>query len=181
MRIIAGTARRLPLKTPEGLDTRPTQDRIKETLFNIIAPNLPYTNFLDLFAGSGSIGLEALSRGASHCVFIENNRSAISCIKENMVFTKLEDQCELREMDVLHGLKTLQGESFDIIHMDPPYKKEYEQDVLKAITDLQLLSKDGMIIIESALDTDFSFAEGEGYIITREKCYRTNKHVFLTR
>ena len=92
MRIIAGTARSLPLKTIEGKDTRPTTDRIKETLFNIIQMDVPRASFLDLFAGSGAIGLEALSRGAACAYFIENNRLALDCIHRNIVHTKFEDE-----------------------------------------------------------------------------------------
>ena len=89
MRVIAGTARRLILDTPKGLATRPTTDRIKETLFNIINNELPGANFLDLFAGSGAIGIEALSRGCKSAVFVENNREALACIGENLMRTKL--------------------------------------------------------------------------------------------
>ena len=89
MRVIAGTARSLPLKTPEGTDTRPTTDRIKETLFNMLQPYLMDCVFIDLFSGSGGIGIEALSRGARHAYFVENNRNAISCIQHNIAFTNL--------------------------------------------------------------------------------------------
>ena len=88
MRIIAGTARSLPLKTVEGLDTRPTTDRIKETLFNIIQDEIPGCYFLDLFAGSGQMGLEAVSRGAQYAVFVENNKKAAACVEDNIRFTK---------------------------------------------------------------------------------------------
>ncbi len=92
MRVIAGTARSLPLKTPAGMDTRPTTDRIKETLFNMLQPYLPGAVFLDLYSGSGGIGIEALSRGAGHAYFVENNRNAIACITENLQFTKFTDK-----------------------------------------------------------------------------------------
>ena len=92
MRIIAGTCRSLRLKTPKGLNTRPTTDRIKETLFNILQPQLGNARFLDLYSGSGGIGLEALSRGAKEAVFVENNKEAISCIEENIRFTKMNDR-----------------------------------------------------------------------------------------
>ena len=88
MRVIAGSARSLRLKTIEGMDTRPTTDRIKETLFNMINSHIPGARFLDLFAGSGAIGIEALSRGASEAVFIDSNRKCIDCIKYNLKFTK---------------------------------------------------------------------------------------------
>ena len=88
MRIIAGTARSLPLKTIEGRDTRPTTDKIKETLFNVLQADIPDCYFLDLFAGSGQIGLEAISRGADYCVFVENSKKAVACIEDNIHFTK---------------------------------------------------------------------------------------------
>lgn len=101
MRIIAGTARSLPLKTVEGMDTRPTTDRIKETLFNMIQRDMPGCYFLDLFAGSGQIGLEAVSRGGAYAVFVENNKKAAACIEENIRFTKFQDRCRLISADVL--------------------------------------------------------------------------------
>ena len=114
MRIIAGTARSLPLKTVAGMDTRPTTDRIKETLFNMLQEEIPGSYFLDLFAGSGQIGLEALSRGASYAVFIENNRKAAKCIEDNISFTKFDKESQLLVSDVFSGLYTLEGKyTFD--------------------------------------------------------------------
>jgi len=107
MRVIAGTARRLILDTPKGLATRPTTDRIKETLFNIINNELPGANFLDLFAGSGAIGIEALSRGCKSAVFVENNREALACIWENLRRTKLLGAAKIMPMDVAGGLACL--------------------------------------------------------------------------
>ena len=101
MRIIAGTARSLPLKTVEGLDTRPTTDRIKETLFNIIQDEVPGCYFLDLFAGSGQMGLEAVSRGAQYAVFVENNKKAAACVEDNIQFTKFTKETKLYNSDVL--------------------------------------------------------------------------------
>ena len=95
MRIIAGSARSLPLKTVPGMEVRPTTDRIKETLFNILNPELPGCRFLDLFAGSGQMGLEAVSRGAEAAVFVENSRKAAACIEDNIKFTKFTDRCTL--------------------------------------------------------------------------------------
>ena len=93
MRVIAGKARRLALKTVPGMETRPTTDRIKETLFNILQPEIPDCRFLDLFSGSGGIGIEALSRGAESAVFVEKNPKACTCIRENLTFTKLAEMC----------------------------------------------------------------------------------------
>ena len=122
MRVIAGSARSLKLKTLEGLDTRPTTDRIKETLFNIIGPTIYDSIFLDLFSGSGGIGIEALSRGAKEAVFVENNPKAMRCIKDNLRFTRLESRAATMTADVMNALYRLEGEKiFDIIFMDPPY------------------------------------------------------------
>ena len=105
MRVIAGSARSLKLKTLEGIDTRPTTDRIKETLFNMIAPYLYDCEFLDLFAGSGGIGIEALSRGAKEAVFVEQNKKAVACIKENLTHTHLSDKAVVMSKDVMTALR----------------------------------------------------------------------------
>ena len=182
MRVIAGSARRLHLKVPAGMDTRPTADRIKETLFNIIQYDIPGCYFLDLYAGSGQIGLEALSRGASYAVFIEQNRAACDCIRENIEFTKFTKESRLLKMDVLSGLRMLEGKyRFDFIFLDPPYRSDYEAGVLSLLGNSGLLKEDGVIIIEAALGKDFSFAEELGYQRLREKNYKTNKHVFLAK
>ena len=136
MRVIAGKARRLNLKTIPGIDTRPTTDRIKETLFNILQPELLECRFLDLFSGSGGIGIEALSRGASYAVFVEKNPKAAACIRENLAFTKLAEDGKLLNMDVLQALRSLEGKGvFDIIFMDPPYNNELERQVLEYLKD----------------------------------------------
>lgn len=124
MRVIAGKARSLRLKTIEGMDTRPTTDRIKETLFNMIQPSIADSRFLDLFAGSGGIGIEALSRGASCCVFVEQQRKAAECIRENLAFTRLKDSATLLVTDAVSAVRKLNGEeAFSWIFMDPPYGK----------------------------------------------------------
>ena len=182
MRIIAGTARSLPLKTIEGKETRPTTDRIKETLFNIIQQDVPDSYFLDLFAGSGQIGLEAVSRGAAYAFFIENAKNAASCIADNIAFTKFDKQCKLLQMDVLSGLRTLEVKyTFDLIFMDPPYKDGSEKQVLTFLSQSSLVKPSAKIIVEAAKDTDFSYAIPLGYEITKEKIYKTNKHVFLKK
>ena len=104
MRVIAGTARRLPLKTPEGTDTRPTTDRIKETLFNMLQTQIPDCIFLDLFCGSGGIGIEALSRGARRAYFVENNRRTAEYLRENLTFTKLQERAVVLQQDVFSAL-----------------------------------------------------------------------------
>lgn len=180
MRVIAGKARRLPLKTLEGRDTRPTTDRIKETLFNILQPELLDCRFLDLYSGSGAIGIEALSRGAAYAVFVEKNPKACACIRDNLSFTKLEENGKLLNMDVLQALRSMEGqEAFDCIFMDPPYGQELERQSLEYLAGSSLAGEDTLIIIEADLHTDFSYAEALGYHLERSKEYKTNKHIFL--
>ncbi len=182
MRVIAGKARRLPLETVPGLDTRPTTDRIKETLFNILQGDLYGIRFLDLFAGSGGIGIEALSRGARYACFVDSSRAASDCIRRNLAFTHLADCADVMQCDVLSALARLEGqEPFQIIFMDPPYGRALERDVLETIARRRpsFLAEDTTIIVEADLRTDFSYAETLGYEIRREKEYKTNKHVFL--
>lgn len=181
MRVIAGKARRLPLKTLEGLDTRPTTDRIKETLFNMIHNEVYECDFLDLFSGSGGIGIEALSRGAKKVVFIEQNKEAIACIKENLKFTKLAEDAHIIESDVLNGLKRLENESiiFDIVFMDPPFNLGLEKKVLNYLKDSPLINEDTSIIIEADLKTSFDYLEELGFYLIKNKEYKTNKHVFV--
>ncbi len=180
MRIIAGSARSLPLKTLSGMETRPTSDRIKETSNVFTQLELPGSRFLDLFAGSGQMGLEAVSRGAQAAVFVENNKKAASCIEENIRFTRFTDQCTLLVKDVISAIRWLEGrEHFDLVFLDPPYRKHLEKDVLQALGESSLITESSLIVVEAALDTDFSWAESMGYTITKEKTYKTNKHVFL--
>ena len=152
MRVIAGSARRTQLKTLEGMDTRPTTDRIKETLFNMIAPYLYDSIFLDLFAGSGGIGIEALSRGAMEAVFVEKNPKAMACVKENLQKTHFERKGMTMQMDVMTALYKLEGEKqFDYIFMDPPYNHELEKSVLTYLAESSLLAEEGIIIVETLI------------------------------
>ncbi len=182
MRVIAGKARRLQLKTVPGMDTRPTTDRIKETLFNILQPKIPGCRFLDLFSGSGGIGIEALSRGAEYAVFVEKNPRACACIRENLSFTKLAENGKLLNMDVLQALRSLENKGmFDCIFMDPPYHQELERQVLEYLRESSVLKEDTLIIIEADLNTDFSYVDSLGFELLRSKEYKTNKHVFLRK
>ncbi|MCM1063731.1 MAG: 16S rRNA (guanine(966)-N(2))-methyltransferase RsmD [Eubacterium sp.] len=181
MRVIAGTARRLPLKAPEGMDTRPTTDRIKETLFNMLQTYVPDAVFVDLFSGSGGIGIEALSRGARKAYFIDNASKAISCIRQNLTFTKLEDRAIVLKQDVFSGLSGIGKENADVIFMDPPYQSGYEKNVLSLLRDMRYVTEDTLIVVEAALDTDFSYLEAMGYTVQKEKKYRTNKHLFIRK
>ena len=182
MRVIAGKARRLNLKTLPGLDTRPTTDRIKETLFNILQPEIPDCRFLDLFSGSGAIGIEALSRGAASAVFVEKNPRACACIRDNLSFTKLADSGKLLNVDVLTALRMLEKEpAFDCIFMDPPYNMGLERQVLEYLAGSSVADENTLIIVEADRNTEFSYVESYGYRLLRSKEYKTNKHVFLIK
>lgn len=182
MRVIAGTARSMPLKTVKGLDTRPTTDKTKETLFNILQTDVPDCRFLDLFSGSGAIAIEALSRGAAHAVLVEQNGKAADCIKENLVFTKTMDRAEVQKCDVLTALHRMEGQKpFDIIFMDPPYNQELEHQVLAYLADSTLADEYTVIVVEASLETDFSYLEDMGFHAYKYKKYKTNQHVFLQR
>lgn len=182
MRVIAGSARSLKLKTLEGLETRPTTDRIKETLFNIIGPSVYDAVFLDLFSGSGGIGIEALSRGAKEAVFVEKNPKAMACVRENLKFTRLAAKASLITADVMNALARLEGgKIFDIIFMDPPYNKGLEKKVIGYLSESPLVYDDTVIIAEASKETDFSYVDDLGFSVIREKIYKTNKHVFIGR
>lgn len=182
MRVIAGSARRIPLKTLEGMDTRPTQDRIKETLFNMLQYDLADCTFLDLFAGSGAIGIEALSRGAKSAVFVEQNARAAEIVRENLKATRLDKQAVVMNCDALSALRRLEGKNrFDYIFMDPPYNQELERQMLSYLADSGMIDKQSTIIIEASLETSFDYLEELGFIIEKNKKYKTNRHVFVYR
>jgi 16S rRNA (guanine(966)-N(2))-methyltransferase RsmD len=181
MRVIAGKARRLPLVAPEGSQVRPTTDRIKETLFNMIHNELYDCQFLDLFSGSGAIGIEALSRGAKQAVFVENNRQAINCIEENLKRTQLSEDAHIYIGDTLMVLRQLeqQKDYFHIVFMDPPYNQGWEEKTLKALNALTIIDENSLIIVECHIDTEIMGLEALGYKIEKIKTYKTNKHLFL--
>lgn len=183
MRVIAGTARRTPLRTLPGTDTRPTTDRIKETLFNTLQSYIADCKIMDLFSGSGALGIEALSRGAEFSFFVENNPEAVRCIKENLARTKLEASAWVCQADVLTGIHMAEqkGYVFDIILMDPPYRKGLEFDALSCLANSAACTEDTLVIVEAALDTDFGSVEGLGFIVERVKAYKTNQHVYMRK
>lgn len=181
MRVIAGTAKRLNLRTIEGLETRPTTDRIKETLFNMINPRIADCDFLDLFSGSGGIGIEALSRGAKSAVFVESNKAAVECINLNLHTTGLFKNANVLSLDVLSAIRSLelQNKVFDIIFMDPPYNQLLEKKVLEVLEHSSIIYCDTIIIIEASIGTSFDYIKNTKFSIIKEKNYKTNKHVFI--
>lgn len=182
MRVIAGTRRSLKLTAPQGLDTRPTQDRIKETLFNIIQSDVPGSVFIDLFAGSGGIGIEALSRGAKRAYFVENNKKAAECIVKNLTSTRFTQEAVVLKQDVLFALTGSVRERADIVFMDPPYGQGLERGVLEllAASD-RIADRDTLLIFEASLDTETDYLPALGYDIIKQKRYKTNQHIFLRK
>ena len=181
MRVIAGKARRTLLKTPEGLETRPTTDRTKETLFNILNGYLAECDFLDLFSGSGAIGIEALSRGAAFAAFSDTSKQACDCIRANLKATHLEENSLVLQKDALSVIHTMEtaGKVFDVIFMDPPYDCDLEKKVLEALEHSSIIYKDTIIVVEASLKTTFDYLKNTRFLVYREKEYKTNKHVFI--
>ena len=181
MRVIGGSRRSIRLTTVKGDKVRPTTDRIKETLFNILQPDIPGASFLDLFSGSGAIGIEALSRGAKEAILVEQDRDALACIRANLKATRFEEEAQVKAGDVLSVLRTLQHEPFDLIFMDPPYGLLWEQKVLEILSNVPYVDEYTKIIVEGLSDTDMSYAEDLGFSVYREKSYGSNKHIFLEK
>ena len=183
MRVISGTARSLILKTPKGTSTRPTTDKIKETLFNMISNEIYDSVFLDLFAGSGGIGIEALSRGAREAYFCDIDREAIQCIRQNLEHTKLADKATVLKGSFeanLEKLKSL-GKKFDIVFIDPPYQKGFEFFTLNFLKTSRLISEETLIIIEMSKNTSLEEIDSLYWYIFRIKEYKNNKHIFIRR
>lgn len=150
VRIIAGAARGRRLRTPRGRTTRPTSDRVREALFNIIGTLVPESLFLDLFAGSGAVGLEALSRGARRAVFVENNRQALACLATNLRVTGFDDRGQIMPLAARPALAALtrEGEAFDLIFCDPPYRQGWGEEILPAV--VPVLAPGGLVVLETA-------------------------------
>jgi len=150
VRVISGSARGTKLKTTDGLNTRPTTDRIKEAMFNLIQSYIYDKKVLDLFSGSGGLGIETLSRGASSAVFVEKDRQTIKIIEENLTKTRMLDRSTIMNCDVQDSLRRLsqKKERFDLIILDPPYCKNFIIPVLKSVFEGNLLEEEGIIVIE---------------------------------
>jgi len=164
MRVIAGSARRIQLVSPKGQETRPTSDRAKESLFNMIADKLSGASVLDLFCGSGAIGIEALSRGAKEAVFVDSSKLAQTAVTQNLEKTKLGAGAQMLGMQVAKALQQLSqaGKRFDIIFLDPPYDMRgtnYLAQTLQTLSTVDLLVEGGLIIAETDTRTGANFAE----------------------
>ena len=181
MRVIAGSARRLVLVTPTGENTRPTQDRIKETLFNMLQNEVPGSVFIDLCAGSGGIGIEALSRGAARAYFVENAAEPYKCIQTNLHTTHFEGEATIIRQDVTLALRNIHEKEADIVYIDPPYEAGLYDRTLAQLKEMPYITEDTLLIAEAPLEMEFDFTEQFGFKVVREKNYKTNKHVFIKR
>lgn len=168
MRIIAGSARSRTILAPEGRDTRPTLDRVRENLFNILMRRTPGARVLDLFAGSGSLSLEALSRGAAHSVLVDFDRAAIRCIQLNVTALRFTEETRILPVDWKTAVSQLQreGAKFDLIFLDPPYKMHDLTEVSKAL--IPLLAEDALIVVEHEVRTMPALCEGFDMTDTRK-------------
>lgn len=172
LRVIAGKYRGRKLISPDGQEIRPTTDRVKENVFNLISLKLPGSNFLDLFAGSGGIGIEAISRGSEKTVFVDKSQISIACLKENLEKLKVNEghiiYCE-DSFNIISKLE-VQNEKFDIIYLDPPYKTGIYQEAIKKIAEADILSEDGIVVSEHSVEDVFSELP-ESFILLKEKKY----------
>ncbi len=171
MRVITGKARGIQLKTPDGMLTRPTADKVKEALFSIIQFDVPGASVLDLFGGTGQLGIEALSRGADKAVFVDAREDACKLIRENLKRTKLEDQGSVVRSDYLVYLNRCR-DVFDVIFLDPPYAEEFLENALNRITEIDILRSGGIIVTERPLGKALPW-EIAGY--TRSRDYKYGK------
>ena len=145
-------------------------------------PELPGCRFLDLFAGSGGIGIEALSRGADYCCFVDSSRNAAGVIRKNLAFTKLAEQADVLQMDAVSAVSVCEGkEAFDLVFLDPPYGQGLELEVLRRLAGSACIHQNTLLVLETALHYDSAPVQEAGFTILREKHYKTNQHLFLKR
>ncbi len=186
MRIIGGEFKNRLLQAPSGQHTRPTASRLRETVFNICQAHIGEAHFLDLFAGSGAMGIEALSRGATAATFIEKEKEAVRCLKKNIAQFHLESKTTILTGDVLQILRQIADRAhFDVIYADPPYSDSLDEDpyigeLLKIIDSSSLLAPDGYVFFETA----YPLTENDLKHLTYKKSRRVGKtylHEWLWR
>lgn len=147
----------------------------------MLMPYLPGCVFLDLFAGSGQIGIEALSRGAKKAYFAENGREAFACVSDNVKFAKMTEEAVLLKQDVYTALYGIHEKEAGVIFADPPYEGGHYEKLLSVLKDISYVTEDTLLVFEADLKRDFGFAKDYGFIVEKEKFYKTNKHVFLRK
>lgn len=177
MRIIAGSHKGRTIKAVPGKETRPTSDKIKEAIFHKMGPFFSGGTGLDLFAGSGSLGIEALSRGIEKVTFIDQSPQAIRTIRQNMMDLKLKESCEVYRNDAFRALETLQhkGLSFDIVLIDPPYDKVNYQQLLQKLEETAIVKPKGIVYIESNRDTEIEMSPSHYKLIFERAYNKTTK------
>lgn len=190
MRVIAGKARSIPLIAPSGNETRPTTDKIKETLFNILQQDIPGCVFIDCFAGSGAMGIEALSRGAEKAVFIDHGKEAFDCITKNLEKTRLKDSAVVIRSEMLSAVGRIKSNLSDdtdtIYFLDPPYDMGLEYPLMRVLVQEKMIRGCDLLIIEKSLNEETmdelsTLCEGLGLEIYREKRYKNQRHLFIRK
>lgn len=177
MRVITGTARGRKLCEPANMDIRPTTDQVKEALFNIVQWDLEGRRVLDLFSGTGQLGVEALSRGAAYCLFLDESKQAVDIITDNVERCGFKN-CRILRTDSLGYLRS--GEKFDLIFIDPPYGKGLEQKAVERIEEFDILNPGGIMVVETRRETP-SPSFSAGYGTAREYVYGKIKLTVITR
>jgi len=179
LRIISGKAKGCRLKVPAGRKTRPTADRVKEAVFSAIQFDIAGKEVLDMFAGAGGLGLEALSRGAEHAVFIDSGDEAVKALRENLEKTRLTGKAEIKKADYTPALLGCEGRAFGLIFIDPPYGAGFYEDVLDKICRYGLLEDDGIAILEKPAGLQVSYPEG--FTESRRKRYGKTEIIFIAK
>lgn len=177
MRVVSGTARGCKLQPVPGMNTRPTTDRVKENVFNLIQDHVRGAEVLDLFAGTGQLGIEALSRGAQHCDFVEHNKTAFGIVSKNVESARVKDKSALHRTEAADFVSRAGRQKYDLIFLDPPYGGEILENALKLIERFDILSVNGIIICESAVEDRFA----HGFEAARERRYGATLITVLQR
>lgn len=177
MRVVSGTARGCKLQPVPGMNTRPTTDRVKENVFNLIQDHVHGAEVLDLFAGTGQLGIEALSRGAQHCDFVEHNKTAFGIVSKNVESARVKDKSALHRTEAADFVSRAGRQKYDLIFLDPPYGGEILENALKLIERFDILSVNGIIICESAVEDRFA----HGFEAVRERRYGATLITVLQR
>jgi len=181
MRIITGKARGLHLNVPKNYDVRPTADRVKESLFNIIGSKIVDAAVLDLFAGSGNLGLESWSRGARLVQFVDNSRVSLRLTESNIQKCRAEAECKVLKHDAEAAVDLLykQGQRFDLVFVDPPYNKGWVQKILVKLEKNPILAESGWLVAEHSMHDDIAIAVSDGYEIFRRQQYGETVLTFI--
>lgn len=177
MRVVSGSARGCKLQPVPGMNTRPTTDRVKENVFNLIQDHVRGAEVLDLFAGTGQLGIEALSRGAQHCDFVEHNKTAFGIVSKNVESARVKDKSALHRTEAADFVSRAGRQKYDLIFLDPPYGGEILENALKLIERFDILSVNGIIICESAVEDRFA----HGFEAVRERRYGATLITVLQR